>query len=402
MKHILEFGLLQSASKDDLKVLKSIAKLLIEHENVCEANELLELAIENDEMEAALLVLNHGGIDGGSKLPKTRMTPIELSLIKGYSLVQQNSSHMNAIYSNGLTLLQNAILNKSIELVEILISNGANVNTKGSYERPLILALENGLADIAKLLIKNGADIESASRRGYTPLHVCLGYGHLEMANFLIAKGANLNALNDQHVTPLHVAVQHNHIEIVQLLLDRNVDPNPETADEYATPLLGASRFGHTKIAKILLEMGAKTNIKDIYGMYPIHHAAYKKNHEILESLLENGANVNERVVPITNTTAFLQWTPLTCAAYNGDIDIAKTLIKYGANLDASAPVYSTPLRTAIDFEHTEIVQLLIQSGACLEGKYIRGKSPEESALANNRIEMLKLVKFIYWYRNQM
>ena len=133
LKKILKFDLLQSASKDDLEGLKIIAKLLIEHENISEANEILELAIENDEMEAALLVLNHGGVDGGSKLPKTRMTPFELSLIKGYSLLSQNSSHMNTTYSNGLTLLQNAILNKSIELVEILISYGASVHTNISY-----------------------------------------------------------------------------------------------------------------------------------------------------------------------------------------------------------------------------------------------------------------------------
>ena len=112
-----------------------------------------------------------------------------------------------------------------------------------------------------------------------------------------------------------------------------------------------------------------------------------------MESLLENGANVNERVVPITNTTAFLQWTPLTCAAYNGDIDIAKTLIRYGANLDASAPEYSTPLRTAIDFKHTELCKFLISCGANVnleDGD--SGNTPLHSAIQTNNEEISKLL----------
>ena len=62
LKQILKFGLLKSASKDDLEGLKIIAKLLIEHENISEANELLELAIENDERDAALIIVNYCGI----------------------------------------------------------------------------------------------------------------------------------------------------------------------------------------------------------------------------------------------------------------------------------------------------------------------------------------------------
>ena len=400
LKHILEFGLLRSASKEDLKGLNIIAKLLIKHETISEANELLELTIENGEMEAALIIVNHGGILMGSKLPKSHMTPIELSLTKGYLFETQYGAHYDIPTSNGLTLLQQAIMDKNIELIEILISHGASVHTKGNHESPLILALEYGLIDVAKLLIKSGAAIETKTIRGYTPLHACLGYGHLEMAYFLIAKGANLEALNHGNVTPLHIAAQNNHIEIVKLLLDKNVDPNPETENS-ETPLQAASKFGHTKIVKILLEAGAKTNIKDVYGMYPIHHAAYGKNLEVLELLLENGANVNEKVVPTINTSVFsywspsdfLHWTPLICAAYKGEIDIAKTLIKYGANIDAFAPGYSTPLRTAIDFKHTELCKFLISCGANINVmKDEDGSTPLHSAIEKNNEEICKLL----------
>ena len=57
LKHIQEFGLLQSASKDDLKGLNHIVKWMAKHQNISDINEVLELAIENDDIEASKVVL---------------------------------------------------------------------------------------------------------------------------------------------------------------------------------------------------------------------------------------------------------------------------------------------------------------------------------------------------------
>ena len=48
LKQIQEFGLLQSASKDDLKGLKHSVKLLAKHQHISDVNQVLELVIEND------------------------------------------------------------------------------------------------------------------------------------------------------------------------------------------------------------------------------------------------------------------------------------------------------------------------------------------------------------------
>ena len=77
-------------------------------------------------------------------------------------------------------------------------------------------------------------------------------------------------------------------------------------------------------------------------------------------------------------------------------------LISAGANGNEKYHNGETILHILARFQDSsarrEIVQLLIQSGACLDIKDVNGKTPEEGALANKRIEM---VKFINWCKSQ-
>ena len=269
LKQILKFGLLQSASKDDLKELKIIAKLLIEHENISEANEVLELAIENDEADAALIIVNHCSIDLGSKLPKSHMTPIELSLRKGYLLLTQNGSHYDTINSNGLTLLQQAILVKNIELIEILINRGASVHKKGNDESPIILALENGLVDVTELLIKNGADPNSESNNKKTPLHIASLLGLTEIAKILLKAGARTDTKDFLGHYPIHYAACENNVEVLEMLLE-----NGANVDERVVPILRYSS-------------------RDFLRWTPLTFAAYKGTIDVAKTLIKYGANID-------------------------------------------------------------------------------------------------------------
>jgi hypothetical protein len=65
----------------------------------------------------------------------------------------------------------------------------------------------------------------------YTPLHWAAMDGHLEMARSLIKAGADVNALSQEKVSPLYLAAQKGHVEIAKLLLDNRADPN--AAAEY-------------------------------------------------------------------------------------------------------------------------------------------------------------------------
>ena len=77
---------------------------------------------------------------------------------------------------------------------------------------PLHLSAMYGLADVSKILIANGADVNAIDIKKDTPLHKA-GERHVGAyqhpfgaAEDLIQNGADVNALNHRHWTPLHIA----------------------------------------------------------------------------------------------------------------------------------------------------------------------------------------------------
>ena len=80
------------------------------------------------------------------------------------------------------------------EVVKILIANGANVNVKIQHRiTPLHWAAYIGHPEIAKMLIANGANVNAISGFGNTPLDVAAKAGYQEIARMLIANGAHAN-----------------------------------------------------------------------------------------------------------------------------------------------------------------------------------------------------------------
>ena len=95
----------------------------------------------------------------------------------------------------------------SLEVVELLISSGAEVNAKGYNDwTPLhLVAVRHSLA-VAELLISSGAEVNAKTNGGSTPLHAAARMNSLEVAELLISSGADVNAKNNDGQTPLHRA----------------------------------------------------------------------------------------------------------------------------------------------------------------------------------------------------
>ncbi|OCA06892.1 ankyrin repeat family protein [Wolbachia endosymbiont of Trichogramma pretiosum] len=54
-----------------------------------------------------------------------------------------------------------------------------------------------------------------------------------------------------------------------------------------------AAEYGYANIVKTLLEKGANVNEKGWYDMTPLHFAAYNGHEKTIESSIQAGANVN-------------------------------------------------------------------------------------------------------------
>ena len=68
---------------------------------------------------------------------------------------------------------------------------------------PLHQAADFGRKEVAELLIANGADVNTEDNDGYSPLHYAAMNGLEEIAKLLITKGANVNAKDGKGRTPL-------------------------------------------------------------------------------------------------------------------------------------------------------------------------------------------------------
>ena len=96
----------------------------------------------------------------------------------------------------------------------------------GNNETALHLASKNGHLHVAKALIsakdnfKRKEILNSKDHRGNTPLHHCVLNGNYELAKILVKKGADLNIKNVSGKTAREEAIDMNHLAVLKLLKD--------------------------------------------------------------------------------------------------------------------------------------------------------------------------------------
>ena len=181
-------------------------------------------------------------------------------------------------------------------------------------------------------LLQTGVDINSQHpTSGTTVLMIASSYYYYDdMVAYLIQKGAKLDLQDSEGKTALLWAAS-------------NSLPN----------------------AKILVAYGAKVNIAANDGMTPFLQATLgvssgKVSIELCDLLRKKGANINAAL----SMQSAKGWTALHYAAVNGDVELVKYLVKYGANVNKSTGEGSTPLFLARLGNHEEVVQILKKAGA--------------------------------------
>jgi len=84
----------------------------------------------------------------------------------------------------------------------------------------LFLASQEGHYEIVKILLKAGADTETAIQ-GSTALYVASQYGHPKVVKILLEAGADPEATMPDGSTSLRIAVQRGHPEVGKIVIGR-------------------------------------------------------------------------------------------------------------------------------------------------------------------------------------
>lgn len=164
-------------------------------------------------------------------------------------------------------LLKHYAGKNDVSMTRLMLTLGADPETKTKNgSTPLILAASKGHEAVVRLLLEKGVNIEAKNKRHNTPLILAAWEGHEAAVRLLLEKGANIEATqNETGFTPLICAAAQGHEAVVRLLLDKGADIEAKTNFGY-TPLIWAAQNGHEAVVRLLLAKGADVEAKDNFG----------------------------------------------------------------------------------------------------------------------------------------
>ncbi len=166
-------------------------------------------------------------------------------------------------------------------------------------------------------------------------------------------------------------------------LIARNVDVN-EPQINGATALHWAVHRDDFEMVNLLIQAGANVNTVTDIGVMPLSLACENGSTSVAEVLLNAGAD--------SNATLRTGETSLMRAAFVGDLGTVNALLAHGADVNAKEPVrQQTALMWALDRKREDVVRRLVEKGADVDATTTLGFTPLFFAARHNNVEAATL-----------
>jgi uncharacterized protein len=357
-----------------------------EHKTQCKeaAKEREKNALMSEKFDVALAIIEDSARgDNGS--------PQHMECLLRY--LDENPDMLNWVdkETDG-NLLMNAICMKNSPAISLLIDAGVDVNVRSSNYDALCLAAERGLSDVIPVLLKCGADANSKTKRGHTPLMFAVSnltdnvgnvqdlldagakidtkdeswntalaiaakYGRESCFSFLLSKGADFMTRDIEGDTCLLKACREGYDSIVKQLLTAGADVHC-TNRRKNTCLMEAAENGRVGCVEILIAAGAHDDVnnRNKDEQTALIMATQNDHVECIESLLAADADVKIRIKD--------GWNALMLACHRGNARCIPALLKAGSDVNAKSKHGTTPLIAACIQGHVSCVIPLLDGGA--------------------------------------
>ena len=310
----------------------------------------------------------------------------------------RSGADVNAVTSEGLTLLMIASGLGQPNMVELLLTAGAQVLALESRMGASAIhkAALSGNSDVVHLLLDHGAFIDQQSPiLGHTALMDAVVYKHGDVVSALLKRGARTSIHNHWNETALDLAKRDGLQAIATLIEAKNVADTG--AESFA--LVAAIKAGSLQDVHELVASGAPVNARlpfsgstdDNYT--PLAIAAREGHVEIVRLLLDRGANPRRAI-------GLFAGTALHEACYFGHADVVRVMTEprdhagtAGSELDAQGALNGmTPLHDAVWHGHLEAARVLVEAGARLDLKTHAGLTPRELAFSYGYIQLAEFL----------
>ena len=296
--------------------------------------------------------------------------------------------------------------------------------TNGAKKTPLMLAAEKGSYACVSLLLEGCPDavVTAVDDSGRTALHYALKASDVDSATSLIWAGSSASTEDSEKVRPVHLAARMGKKKLLVEMVEKEpsldpswVDKSERSAVHYAsaggsldalqimlnlapaeslialinapdshgtTSLHFACEFNYAELVELLLERGANPAIKNLAGLYPLHTAS-KKGKDSLLVLLQHEPRIE------IDTPDAEGLTPLLIAALHGNVLAAEALIEAGAEKDLVDLDGMSVVHAAVESGAHQLVRYLGGKGADMRKADVGGSEPLHLAASNGAAECL-------------
>ena len=246
---------------------------------------------------------------------------VELLLSKNPDIKIQNN--------NGVTALMFASANGHHQVVELLLSKEPDINIQDNDGwTALMFASCYGHHQAVELLLSKNPDIKIQNNNGVTALMFASANGHHQVVELLLSKEPDINIQDNDGWTALMFASSNGHHQVVELLLSKDTDINIQRKcdilmEDIISAFTIACDEGHSSIV-ILLSKKLTILLNDEREL--LAAAAEGDIGTLVSMLYEVGMSPDTALVGGI--------TPLMIAASCGHIDIVDRLIQAGADVN--------------------------------------------------------------------
>jgi ankyrin repeat protein len=266
------------------------------------------------------------------------------------------------------TFLHLAVETGNLAMVQILISNGADVNALDiRYETPLMVAAANNHLTIAQELLSQGADPEMRDIVTFTAMAIAVSRGNTEIAQLLeSASPYSLQFTTASDTNMLGIQIFGNSpAETFMYLISRGVDPHHR--DRHGYPMLSrAMLWGYARYYLIpTCQTSFSPVSKEPMSFNPLAKIACQESPLSLKRLFFSLSPATRQALVGQDDNTF--GTPLCAAASRGNLKTVKLLVTLGADIEQCGSAFGTPVMCAIVCGRFEIVKFLVREGARLE-----------------------------------
>ena len=299
-----------------------------------------------------------------------------------------------------------------LEKIQFAIPSGIhNTSPKNAGHTALLLGIISQNVDMVRVLVENGAPVNMHFTQavgelgGSTPIHVGTATQDPLVLEAMLAGASQRVNLEIQDAknqsTPLDLGLSRSYMGTVKCLLKYGANPNSVDRTLGWRPLARPILNKDLAMVELLLSYGASPYLEnhDVEGTPWLYRALVQActiRLELVRLLFDHVINDAVRDTHGTEIETDINFqfngglTSLHVAVLQRDLELVRLILDLGSDVDPTDAVGSTPLHMAIAAHSHPIVELLLRYGADIGICDGNGKSPLERAAELNQVGIIK------------